>query len=92
MPRGMFKSRTFRRVFKKLPGGETELRYEQRNPKVAHCGRCGAKLNGIPRAKAQDLARMPKTYKRPERPYGGVLCSACLRDMLKIEARDSDEE
>lgn len=90
MPRGMFKSRTLRRIFKKLPGGNTELRYEQRNPKVAHCGRCGANLHGIPRAKAQDLARMPKTKKRPERPFGGVLCSRCHRDIIKIEARDEE--
>jgi uncharacterized Zn finger protein (UPF0148 family) len=31
---------------------------------------------------------MPKTAKRPERVFGGVLCSACSRMTLKAEARD----
>lgn len=26
---------------------------------------------------------LPKTHKRPERPYGGVLCSACTRDTIR---------
>ncbi len=92
MPRGMFKSRTFRRIFKKLPGGTTKLRYEQRKPQVAHCGRCGAQLHGMPRVRAQVLATMPKSQKRPERPFGGVLCSRCLRDMIKIEAREENSQ
>lgn len=87
MPRGMFKSRTLRRVFTRTPSGRSKLHHEQRKPKIAHCASCGAKLNAIPRAKASDLARMPKTKKRPERPYGGVLCSKCLRDNIKLESR-----
>ena len=88
MPRGMFKSRTLRRVFRRLPGGSTVKRYEQRKPSQARCARCGAKLHGIPRAKASELTRMTKSKKRPERPFGGVLCGKCHKDMLKIEARE----
>ncbi len=93
MPRGMFKSRTFRRIFKKVPGGATVLRYFRRKPSVAHCGRCGAELQGIPRANPKDMAKLSKTERRPERPFGGVLCSNCLRDIIKYEAREeSDKE
>jgi large subunit ribosomal protein L34e len=88
MPRGMFKSRTFRRVFKKLPGGSTVTRFLRRKPQVAHCARCGAPLQGIPRGNALELKNMAKSMKRPERPYGGVLCSRCLRDTIKFDARD----
>ncbi|MGE0793265.1 MAG: 50S ribosomal protein L34e [Candidatus Woesearchaeota archaeon] len=88
MPRGMFKSRTFRRIFKKLPGGSTVLRYFERKPKVAHCGRCGAELHGIPRMRASEMSKLSKTQRRPERPFGGVLCSKCLKDVLKYEARE----
>ena len=88
MPRGMFKSRTLRRIFKRMPGGKSELRYEQRKPTVAHCGRCGAELKGIPRGTSKQIGKLSKTQKRPERPYGGVLCSRCLRDIIKLEARE----
>ena len=87
MPRGMYKSRTFRRVATKLPGGTTTTRFQRRKPQAAHCARCGAQLHGIPRGNAADMAKLSKTEKRPERLYGGVLCSRCLRDTIKLDAR-----
>jgi ribosomal protein L34E len=33
------------------------------------------------------LHSMPKTEKRPERPYGGEQCSACMRRMMIEQAR-----
>ena len=88
MPRGMFKSRTFRRVFKKLPGGQTVMRFLRRNPQGAHCARCGSELHGIPRELPKKMKNLAKSKKRPERPYGGVLCSRCLRDTVKLDARE----
>ncbi len=88
MPKGMYKSRTLRRVFTRLPSGKSVLRYKQRKPSAAHCGRCGIGLHGIPRVTPKKLAKFSKSSKRPERPYGGVLCSRCLRDTMKLEARD----
>jgi large subunit ribosomal protein L34e len=87
MPRGMFKSRTFRRVATKLPGGSTTTRYLRRKPNPAHCARCGTQLHGIPRGNPADIAKLSKTQKRPERMYGGVLCSRCLKDTIKVDAR-----
>ena len=88
MPRGMFKSRTFRRVFKKLPGGTTVMRFLRRKPQGAHCARCGAQLHGIPRKLPKQMKNMAKSKKRPERTYGGVLCSRCLKDTIKMDARE----
>ncbi|MBI4983390.1 50S ribosomal protein L34e, partial [Candidatus Woesearchaeota archaeon] len=34
------------------------------------------------------MQNMPKTKKRPQRPYGGVLCSACTRKLLQQRARE----
>ena len=31
---------------------------------------------------------MSKTSKRPERPFGGVLCSSCMRVRVRYAARD----
>ncbi|MFW5976886.1 MAG: 50S ribosomal protein L34e [Candidatus Nanoarchaeia archaeon] len=91
MPRGMYRSRTLRRKDVKTPGGKTVRRYKQRKPHVAHCGRCGAKLQGIPRIRASLFAKLTKSQKRPERPYGGVLCSRCLRDVIKTDTRNKGE-
>ncbi|MBI2575929.1 50S ribosomal protein L34e, partial [Candidatus Woesearchaeota archaeon] len=43
------RSRTFRRLRKKTPGGRTVTHYTKRKPKQAHCSSCGGKLHGIPR-------------------------------------------
>ncbi len=33
------------------------------------------------------MRQLPKTMKRPERPYGGVLCSRCMRQLIKDDVR-----
>ena len=85
MVEGRFKSRTFRRTHVRTPGGKTVLRFDKRKPSIAKCGACGAELKGIPRELPYKMHNMPKTMKRPERPYGGVLCSKCMREKIKSE-------
>ena len=79
MPAPRFRSRSLRRVFRKVPGGGTNLHYKKRKPQSAKCGSCGAVLKGIPRELPFKMRSMAKTKKRPERPFGGVLCSKCMR-------------
>ncbi len=50
------------------------------------CARCGAILNGVP-IKEGERRKLPKTKKRPERMFGGVLCAKCLREILKEAVR-----
>ena len=76
-----YRSRTFRRVYKKL-ASRTTLHYERRKPSKAKCGKCGAVLSGVPRELPYKMMLMPKTKKRPERPYGGILCSKCSRQKI----------
>jgi large subunit ribosomal protein L34e len=87
MPRPSRRSRSLRRVHKKLPGGSTKLFYDKRKPRVAHCSKCGIELKGIPRLRPFKARNLSKTKKRPERAYGGFLCGTCLREKLKQEAR-----
>lgn len=87
MPAGKHKSRSFRRVFRKTPGARTVLHYVRRKPSPAQCSMCGKVLAGVPRATKAELANMPKTQKRPERPFGGVLCSSCSRQVIKADVR-----
>ncbi len=67
------KSRKLRRIFKKLPGGKTTIKYENRKPKKAKCSNCDKTLIGVPRELPSKMKNLAKTKKRPERPYGGVL-------------------
>lgn len=90
MPTGRFRSRTYRRVFVKTPGSQTVLRYRRRKPQKAKCGTCGKQLSGMPRELPYKMRTMPKTQKRPERPYGGVLCSKCMRSLFKTQARSRE--
>jgi large subunit ribosomal protein L34e len=81
------RSRTLRRVSRRTPGSKTVLQYRKRKPSKAKCSKCGKLLPGVPRERPYKMARMAKTKKRPERPYGGSLCSACMRRKMVTEAR-----
>ncbi|MCD6402886.1 MAG: 50S ribosomal protein L34e [Candidatus Aenigmarchaeota archaeon] len=77
------RSRSRRRVKVKTPGGRVVIRLERRKPKQARCARCGKPLHGVPRELPSKMKNLPKTKKRPERPYGGYLCSECMREVIK---------
>ena len=83
MPAGKHKSRSMRRVYTKLPGSKVVIHYKKRKPSKATCAVCGAALSGVPRERPYKMQTMAKTKKRPSRPYGGVLCSKCMREKVK---------
>jgi large subunit ribosomal protein L34e len=87
MPTGKHKSRTFRRVFKRTPSGKSKLFYLKRKPKKAHCANCGKVLAGVPRERPYKMKKLSKTQKRPQRPFGGNLCSKCSRLLILEKAR-----
>lgn len=87
MPRPRYRSRSLRRVQKKMPGGKTKQVYVKKKPGLHKCAECGAELKGIPRLSATKAKNIAKTKKRPERIYGGFLCNKCARAKLKQEAR-----
>jgi large subunit ribosomal protein L34e len=90
MPEPRYRSRTYRRVKKKLPGGKTVTHYEKRKPSVAKCSKCGALLKGIPRERPHRMQKLGISKKRPQRPYGGYLCTKCSRELIKNKARLSE--
>ncbi|MFH1916404.1 MAG: 50S ribosomal protein L34e [Nanoarchaeota archaeon] len=83
MPKGREKSGRFRKVAKRTPGGRVTMTYQKRLPGNARCARCKQKLPGIPRMLTVTARGLAKTKKRPERPFGGKLCSSCMRDEIK---------
>ena len=62
---------------------KTGLVYAKRRPKKPHCANCGKVLSGVASNSPYKVRKLSKTQKRPERPYGGVLCSACTRAELR---------
>ena len=77
---------SFRKVKVKLASRVT-TQYRKKRPARAQCGDCGKELQGVPRARPVELRNMPKSMKRPERPFGGVLCSSCMRKRMIAKAR-----
>jgi len=85
MPAGKHKSRTYRRKYVRVPSGSA-LHYVKRKPKIAHCSICKKPLHGIPRGRPYQIRKLPKTQRRPERPYP-ELCSRCARQKIKEQLR-----
>lgn len=87
MPSGRHKSRTFRRVKVKTPGGKTKISYRKRKPAKALCSETKKPLHGVARATPGNLKKVPKSKRRPQRPYGGVLSSEAMRKKFKQKAK-----
>ncbi|MCM8783008.1 MAG: 50S ribosomal protein L34e [Candidatus Omnitrophica bacterium] len=71
----------------KTPGGKTVTHFRKSKPNIARCAVCGKPLSGVPRLRQTEIKKLPKTKKRPERPFGGVLCSQCSRKKIAERAR-----
>jgi large subunit ribosomal protein L34e len=87
MTRPSRRSRTFRRVHVKTPGARSKLDYRKRKPGKAVCAVCYAPLHGVPRERPYKLRKLSKSGKRPQRTFGGVMCSKCSRRELIRKAR-----
>jgi large subunit ribosomal protein L34e len=87
MPEPRFKSRTYRRIKTRLPGSTVTIHYVKRKPQLPKCAVCKKELKGTPRAFDFDKKKMGISKKRPERPFGGYMCSSCSRKQIKQEAR-----
>ncbi len=78
-----------RKVKRKLPGGRMQVSFEKKRPRKAVCASCGMQLLGVPQEIPSQLKKMPKSQRRPERPYGGVLCFNCLKESMMERARQT---
>ncbi len=87
MPRPGLRTRSKRKVFVRTPGGRVVVHYKPRKTGPARCAICGRPLNGVPRLRPYRLRKLAKTEKRPERPYGGYICSSCLARLYREAAR-----
>lgn len=89
MPEPHKRSRKLRRVKVTTPGGTTKTAYKKRKPSRAKCAECSAALSGVPRELPSKMRNMPKSHKKPQRPYGGNLCTKCTRKKMLEKAKTS---
>lgn len=87
MVSGRHKSGSMRKVFVRTPGGKTATKYKLRKPSRAVCPMTGEYLQGVPHARPANLRRLPKTKRRPQRAFGGVLSSRASRRVIIGRAR-----
>ena len=87
MVRRYLRSRSYRRVPVKTPGGRVVMHFSKRKPSMGMCSVTGETLKGVARGRPSALRNMPKSRKRPNRPYGGVLSSRATRALFKEKAR-----
>jgi large subunit ribosomal protein L34e len=83
MPRPALRSRSLRRILKKIPGGAFTIHYSRRKPSVAKCAKCKKPLKGMARKRVSKLKKIAGSMRKPSRPYGGNLCSGCTREVIK---------
>lgn len=76
-----------KRIKRRTPSGRIVIRFKKKKPKRAKCAICKKPLHGVPRLIPSKIKKLAKTKKRPERAYGGYLCSRCLKEVLKGKVR-----
>ena len=76
-----------RKVKKRTPGGRVVVHLKKKKIGKPKCAICGKPLHGMPRLIQSKFKNLPKSKKRPQRPYGGYLCSKCMREVLKEKLR-----
>ena len=84
---GRFKTKSKKLKYVKSPGGRTVVHYKSKKSSKAVCASCGAALPGTVRKSSSKMKNLLKTKKRPTRPYGGNLCSRCMRKKIISGAR-----
>ena len=89
MVKPALRSRSLRRVKRKVPGGRVSMQYKERKVGKPACGKCGDALLGMAHGTLSRVRKHKLSGRRPSRPYGGMLCSACARDAHVAKARAS---
>ncbi|MEM4417149.1 MAG: 50S ribosomal protein L34e [Nitrososphaerota archaeon] len=76
--RRSLRTRARKRVKSRTPGGRSVLHFRSEVPGKPTCQRCGGQLHGIPRR--LDGGHTVRTVSRPG---GGLLCSRCVRILIR---------
>lgn len=81
MPKPMHRSNSFRRLDRVTPKNRHVVHYRRKSNSLPHCAICRSELNGI-----QKTTRSKSTATNSRR-FGGVLCSSCASNVIKLASR-----
>lgn len=81
------RSISLKKVRVRVPGSSTVTQYRYVKHSKPSCGICGADLHGVAAGRPSEIRKLSKTERRPERPFGGVLCSNCMRKIIILRAQ-----
>lgn len=87
MVRRSLRTRSVKKVKVATPGGRNVTHFRSEKPGKGVCGRCGGQLSGVSLGSATEARNMPASSKAPARPFGGVLCSDCLDELVRYVTR-----
>lgn len=76
------RTKSYRSTKVKLPGGRVTIHYKKKSPSSPKDPYTHERLHGVPRLTSNELKKLPKSKRRPNRPYGGVLSSASLKNLI----------
>ncbi len=88
MPRPSLRSKSLRRVNRRLPGGLSVVRYRGKGTGKARCGSCGKVLHGVASGHSSEVRKSSSSSRRVSRAYGGSLCPSCTRERIKSAIRE----
>ncbi len=69
------------------PKGKPVIKHKAEKQAKAVCSLCGKLLGGMPNRSHAQMAKLSKTQKRPERKFGGILCTTCVAQVIKDKVR-----
>ena len=71
----------------RTPGGRLVMHETRKRHGDAVCAICGGILLGVRTGSKVEIGKLSRSERRPERPFGGVLCSACTSNLISMRAR-----
>lgn len=87
MPSPHLRTRSLKKMKVKVPGGRTKTHYNKEKVSAAICAVCRKPLAGVPSKGSAEVRKLSYSARRVWRPYGGHLCSGCLKTGIKRAAR-----
>ncbi len=82
MVRRSLRSKSLRKIYVKTTSG-TKIHFKKRPGALPKCGCCKTTLIGIKKRFSYKNKSINKCNKKVNRPYGGNLCSQCMRVEMK---------
>lgn len=76
-----------KKVKRRTPSGKINIHKKREKPALAKCANCKKPLQGVPKLVSSQMRKLAKTKRRPEKPYGGYLCTSCSRELFRERIR-----